>query len=284
MVNDRGVVVAPDRVAVGFDDERLVADAGIVLPAALAGRLGVEALVDGAVDLGARVGAARAGQGDDARLGDGARCRLDRRLRHPALGVHRDGARPPRPRALDARDLPARFHLRPRPPGRPGARPGDRARLAGGRRPGRLAAYRRRRLVRRRGARLPKAGRQLRPHSRARLSPAARRAGRHRRGAAHPPAQGLGQHPARRAALHRGARGAREPRGGERREAAARRLGLLEPKGLRAAPTRRLALLGRGDHPAPRSRGDRSDPRERLADPVRLPRHERGADRGDPAR
>jgi transposase-like protein len=61
MVNDRGVVVAPDRVAVGFDDERLVADAGIVLPAALAGRLGVEALVEGAVDLGARVGGARAG-------------------------------------------------------------------------------------------------------------------------------------------------------------------------------------------------------------------------------
>jgi hypothetical protein len=47
MVNDPGVVVAPDRVAVDFDDERLVADAGIVLPAALAGRLGIEALVDG---------------------------------------------------------------------------------------------------------------------------------------------------------------------------------------------------------------------------------------------
>jgi hypothetical protein len=61
MVNDGSVVVAPDRVAVRFDDERVVADAGIVLPAALAGRLGIEALVDEAVDLGDRPGAGNAG-------------------------------------------------------------------------------------------------------------------------------------------------------------------------------------------------------------------------------
>ena len=61
MVNDGVLVVAPDRVVVCFDDERLVADAGIVLPATLAARLAVEALVDEAVCLGDRPGAAHAG-------------------------------------------------------------------------------------------------------------------------------------------------------------------------------------------------------------------------------
>jgi hypothetical protein len=61
MVNDGALVVAPDRLAVDFDDERLVADAGVVLPATLAARLGIEALVDRAVDLGDRPGAANAG-------------------------------------------------------------------------------------------------------------------------------------------------------------------------------------------------------------------------------
>jgi hypothetical protein len=48
-------------VAVAFDDERAVADAGIVLSATLAGRLGIEALVDARVDLGERVGAGNEG-------------------------------------------------------------------------------------------------------------------------------------------------------------------------------------------------------------------------------
>jgi hypothetical protein len=53
--------VGLDGVAVAFDDERAVADAGVVLAATLAGRLGIEALVDQAVDLGDRPGAANAG-------------------------------------------------------------------------------------------------------------------------------------------------------------------------------------------------------------------------------
>jgi hypothetical protein len=53
--------VGLDGIAVEFDDERAVADAGIVLAATLAGRLGIEALVDGTVDLGERPGAANAG-------------------------------------------------------------------------------------------------------------------------------------------------------------------------------------------------------------------------------
>src|SRR3954471_12694139 len=53
--------VGLDGVAVEFDDERAVADAGIVVAATLAQRLGVEALVDLRVDLGDRPGAANAG-------------------------------------------------------------------------------------------------------------------------------------------------------------------------------------------------------------------------------
>jgi len=61
MVNAEAVRSGPDRVGVVFDDERAVASAGIVLPAALAGRLGIEALVDRSVVLGDRPGAANAG-------------------------------------------------------------------------------------------------------------------------------------------------------------------------------------------------------------------------------
>lgn len=54
MVNESAVVV--------FDDERAVANAGVMLPALLAGRLGIEALVDETVDLGDRPGAAHPGR------------------------------------------------------------------------------------------------------------------------------------------------------------------------------------------------------------------------------
>jgi hypothetical protein len=43
-----------DAMRVVFDDERVVANAGVMLPAVLAGRLGLETLVDQAVDLGGR--------------------------------------------------------------------------------------------------------------------------------------------------------------------------------------------------------------------------------------
>ncbi len=54
MVKDSAVVV--------FDDERAVADAGLVLPATLAQRLGIETLVEECVDLGGRPGAANPGR------------------------------------------------------------------------------------------------------------------------------------------------------------------------------------------------------------------------------
>jgi len=53
--------VGLDGVGVCFDDQRAVADAGIVLAATLADRLGIEALVEHSVDLGGRPGAANAG-------------------------------------------------------------------------------------------------------------------------------------------------------------------------------------------------------------------------------
>jgi hypothetical protein len=47
-------------VIVAFDDGHAVANAGLLLPAVLAERLGVEAAVDELVDLGDRPGAASA--------------------------------------------------------------------------------------------------------------------------------------------------------------------------------------------------------------------------------
>jgi Transposase DDE domain group 1 len=57
MVHDRA-----DRFEVVFDDERVVANAGLLLPVTLGRRLGLEALVDATVCLGDRPGAARPGR------------------------------------------------------------------------------------------------------------------------------------------------------------------------------------------------------------------------------
>jgi hypothetical protein len=54
MVNESAVVV--------FDDERAVANAGLLLPVTLGRRLELEALIDEVVDLGGRAGAARPGR------------------------------------------------------------------------------------------------------------------------------------------------------------------------------------------------------------------------------
>jgi Transposase DDE domain group 1 len=62
MVNGSGGFVRADSMAVEFDDERLVANAGAVLTGTLIDRLGLEWLVDRAVDLGERPGAAGPGR------------------------------------------------------------------------------------------------------------------------------------------------------------------------------------------------------------------------------
>jgi hypothetical protein len=61
MVQDGGLA-GLDGVGVAFDDRRAVSDAGIMLVATLAARLGVEALAGRLVRLGDRVGAANAGR------------------------------------------------------------------------------------------------------------------------------------------------------------------------------------------------------------------------------
>ena len=51
----------PDRIHVSFDDHRLLADAGLILPVPLAHHLGLDELVDRHVDLGDAPGRANAG-------------------------------------------------------------------------------------------------------------------------------------------------------------------------------------------------------------------------------
>ena len=51
-----------DRFGVAFDDERAVANAGLLLPVTLGRRLGLEAVVEETVDLGDRLGGARPGR------------------------------------------------------------------------------------------------------------------------------------------------------------------------------------------------------------------------------
>jgi hypothetical protein len=53
---------ALDRLEVTFDDGHAVANAGLLLPATVTQRLGLEALVDELVDLGQRPGAAHPGR------------------------------------------------------------------------------------------------------------------------------------------------------------------------------------------------------------------------------
>ena len=51
-----------DRVEVIFDDDNLVANAGLILPATLAGRLELESLINDTIRLDGRVGGAKPGR------------------------------------------------------------------------------------------------------------------------------------------------------------------------------------------------------------------------------
>ena len=62
MVKASAGSVRPDSVDVEFDDERLIANAGLTLIATLSRCLGIESLVDKTVRLGGRAGAARPGR------------------------------------------------------------------------------------------------------------------------------------------------------------------------------------------------------------------------------
>ena len=158
--------VGLDGVRVEFDDERVVSDAGMLLVATLAQRLGIEALARRLVRLRRdRPGAANAGRkvmallfamvlgADSIDDCDVLRAGRTRRLLGgwlPApstLGTFLRAFTFGHVRQLDA--LLGRV---------------ARARLEGRRRPRRRAAGDRRRQLRRRGLRLPEAGRRLRLH------------------------------------------------------------------------------------------------------------------------
>ena len=72
----------PDRIRIVFDDHRLVANAGLLLPATLARHLGLRELVDHHLDLGGAPGRANTGDkpDDPGGLSHGRR-RLHRRRR-----------------------------------------------------------------------------------------------------------------------------------------------------------------------------------------------------------
>ena len=59
----------PDRIRILFDDHRLVANAGLLLPATLARHLGLRELVDHHLDLGGAPGRCRTLAGQDADAG-----------------------------------------------------------------------------------------------------------------------------------------------------------------------------------------------------------------------
>ena len=52
----------PDRIRIAFDDHRLVANAGLLLPVTLAQHLGLREVVDSHVDLGDAPGRANPGR------------------------------------------------------------------------------------------------------------------------------------------------------------------------------------------------------------------------------
>ena len=111
----------PDRIQIAFDDHRLVANAGLLLPVTLAHHLGLSQLVQERLDLGNAPG--RANTGDkvmtlvaSALAGgdciDGRRCVAHRRD-GPHPGRHGQGA-------IHPGNLPAQLPLGPRSPTGPG--------------------------------------------------------------------------------------------------------------------------------------------------------------------
>ena len=106
----------PDRIRVSFDDHRLVANGGLLLPATLAQHLGLWELVQQCLDLGRAPGRANAGDKMMTldRVCAGWR-RLHRRRRWDGRcsRLHGQGA-------IHPRHLPAQLSLGPRPPAGPG--------------------------------------------------------------------------------------------------------------------------------------------------------------------
>ena len=189
--------VGLDGLRVEFDDQRVVCDAGVALVATLATRLGIESLAGRLVRLRRdRPGAANVSRkvmaliyamvlGADS-IDDTGVLRAGRTRRLLGGWI-------PAPSTLGTflraftfghvRQLDALLGQAIERAWKAGAGPGD----------GRLVIDVEQ--LRRRGLRLPEAGRRLRLHPNLRLPPDPRHAGRHARGAAHPPQEGIGEHP-----------------------------------------------------------------------------------------
>ena len=111
----------PDRIRIAFDDPRLVASAGLMLPATLALHLGLSELVDRHLDLGDTP--CRANTGDKlmtlvASALAGGDCIDDADVLRTGgtAGVHRLRGQG----AVHSGNLPAQLPLGPRPPAGPG--------------------------------------------------------------------------------------------------------------------------------------------------------------------
>ena len=108
----------PDRIQIAFDDHRLVANAGLILPVTLAQHLGLRELVDNHVDLGDAPG--RANTGDKmltlvASALAGGDCIDDADVLRTGGTASAIGCVVKAPSTLGT-DLPAQFPVGPRPP------------------------------------------------------------------------------------------------------------------------------------------------------------------------
>ena len=102
----------PDRIQIAFDDHRLVANAGLLLPVTLAQHLGLREVVDSHVDLGDAPGRANPGDKLLSLVASAAYRRDSWRHRLRSQGAIHPG------------NFPAQLPVGPRPPvgsGEPGA-------------------------------------------------------------------------------------------------------------------------------------------------------------------
>ena len=184
----------PDRIRIAFDDHRLVANAGLLLPATLAWHLGLRELVDHHLDLGGAPG--RANRGDKmltlvASALAGGDCIDDA----DALRAGGTCSRLRSQGAIHPGDLPAQLSLGPRPSTRPREPPVAGPGMASRGRTRRLAPDHRPGLHHLRDLRTGQGGSAPpRLYRRPWLSPAAGHCRRHRRRADGPAARGPGQH------------------------------------------------------------------------------------------
>ena len=127
----------PDRIDIAFDDDRLVADAGLLLPATLAQHLGLQELADSCVDLGDAPGRANAGDKLLTLIASalaGGDCIDDADAMRAGGTASVLGCTVKAPSTLGC--LPAQLPLGPRPPARPPQPRVARPRWAAGAGPG----------------------------------------------------------------------------------------------------------------------------------------------------